>query len=329
MTDLVEVEGLEKSFSVERDLLGRTRRWEHAVRGVSFTIRQGETLALVGESGAGKSTVGQLVLRLIEADAGTINFGAVNIRELSRRGLQGWRRDAQVVFQDPYNSLDPRMTVGASVAEPLTVLERLGPVARNRRALELIEQVGLTAHHFDRYPYEFSGGQLQRLAIARAIATNPSLVVCDEPVAALDVSIRAQIINLLRDLQKQHGMSYLFISHDLSLVRAIADRVAVMYKGKIVEEGATRSIFRDPRHPYTKMLLSAIPMPDPRRRQLDQIDTDPQPAAVVLEHEGACDFRHRCPSSHERCGVETPLVVRLPDTDVAVACHLFSGSGAR
>jgi oligopeptide/dipeptide ABC transporter ATP-binding protein len=265
------------------------------------------------------------VLRLIEADAGTIKFRGDDIRTLSHRALRAWRRHAQIVFQDPYNSLDPRMTVGASVAEPLRLLGRSSPEERNERALALIQQVGMNSHHFDRYPYEFSGGQLQRLAIARAIATSPSLIVCDEPVAALDVSIRAQIINLLRELQRQHGMSYLFISHDLSLVRAIADRVAVMYKGRIVEEGETRTIFGDPKHPYTKLLLAAIPMPNPRRRNLEQIDVDAQPAPVVHERTSACDFRHRCPNSHERCCVETPNIVRLPDSGVAVACHLYSG----
>lgn len=268
MTDLLTVEHLRKSFPARRNALGRVTAWEHAVQEVDLRIGEGETLALVGESGAGKSTVGRLVLRMTEADGGTIRFQGRDIRSLGRRQLRRWRRHAQLIFQDPFSSLDPRMTVGVSVAEPLRVLEGLDSEQCDQRVQDLFRRVGLAEHHVDGFPYEFSGGQLQRLAVARAIATEPSLIVCDEPVAALDVSIRAQIINLLRDLQRERGVSYLFISHDLGLVRAIAHRTAVMYQGRIVEEGVTRSLFRSPRHPYTKALLGAMPLPDPRRRHL-------------------------------------------------------------
>lgn len=267
-TDLLTVEHLRKSFPARRNALGRVTAWEHAVHEVNLRIGEGETLALVGESGAGKSTVGRLVLRMTEADGGTIRFRGQDIRTLGRRQLRRWRRHAQLIFQDPFSSLDPRMTVGVSVAEPLRVLEGLDSEQCDQRVLDLFRRVGLAEHHVDGFPYEFSGGQLQRLAVARAIATEPSLIVCDEPVAALDVSIRAQIINLLADLQRERGVSYLFISHDLGLVRAIAHRTAVMYQGRIVEEGSTRSLFRSPRHPYTKALLAAMPLPDPRRRHL-------------------------------------------------------------
>lgn len=289
-TDLLTVEHLRKSFPARRNALGRVTAWEHAVHEVNLRIGEGETLALVGESGAGKSTVGRLVLRMTEADGGAIRFQGQDIRSLGRRQLRRWRRHAQLIFQDPFSSLDPRMTVGVSVAEPLKVLEGLDSEQCDQRVLDLFRRVGLAEHHVDGFPYEFSGGQLQRLAVARAIATEPSLIVCDEPVAALDVSIRAQIINLLADLQRERGVSYLFISHDLGLVRAIAHRTAVMYQGRIVEEGSTRSLFRSPRHPYTKALLEAMPLPDPRRRHLRGHTSGRQaaaPGSPGTNHEGS------------------------------------------
>ncbi len=266
MTPLLACEGLRKSYPRRRSLLGVVREWQPAVKDVGFTLDEGETVALVGESGAGKSTVGRLLLRVVEPDAGSVTFKGRELLTLRPRELRAQRRDMQMVFQDPYGSLDPRMSVAASVAEPLLIHTDAGRSERRRRAQELLERVGISRHEVDQYPHEFSGGQRQRIAIARAIATNPALIVCDEPVSALDVSIRAQVLNLLRDLQAERGLSYLFIAHDLSLVRAIADRVAVMYGGEIVEMGSTARVFDHPRHEYTRLLLSAVPVPDPRRR---------------------------------------------------------------
>jgi peptide/nickel transport system ATP-binding protein/oligopeptide transport system ATP-binding protein len=248
-------------------------QWLHAVIDVSFTIGRGETLALVGESGAGKSTVGRLVLRLIEPDGGSVTVLGTDVQSLSRRQLRRFRINFSMIFQDPYASLHPYRSIEFAVGEPLLTLQHLNRRARRDRVVELLEQVHLESAYLDRYPHELSGGQLQRVAIARALATNPALIVCDEPVAALDMSIRAQVINLLRDLQDQIGVSYLFISHDLSLVELIAHRVAVMYQGSIVESGPANDIFASPQHSYTQELLASIPQPDPRRRR-GRRDTD-------------------------------------------------------
>lgn len=264
MDELLSVEGLQKRFPGRRNILGRPRSWNHAVQDVSFTLGVGRTLAVVGESGAGKSTVGRMILRLIEPDAGTVRFRGEDVASLGREPLRRWRRHAQMIFQDPYNSLDPRMVIGDLVAEPLLMLDDMKRGDREHRVAELLDRVGLEPRFAMRYPYEFSGGQLQRIAIARALATNPELIVCDEPVAALDMSVRAQILNLLRDLQEERGISYLFISHDLSLVRIVADAVAVMSGGRIVEMGPTASIFDQPQDPYTCELLSSVPIPHPR-----------------------------------------------------------------
>jgi ABC-type oligopeptide transport system ATPase subunit len=264
---LLEATGLSKSFPARRTLLGRTRDVHHAVQGVDLTVHRGETVAVVGESGAGKSTLGRLVLRLIEPDEGSIVLDGVDVRALRARQLRALRKRMQMIFQDPYSSLDPRMVIEDAVAEPLVLHFDLTADERRARVLDLLTRVGISEHQADRYPYEFSGGQLQRIAIARALAVEPDLIVCDEPVAALDTSIQAQVINLLHDLQEEHGVAYVFISHDLSLVRLIADRVAVMYQGRIVEEGPTASVFEDPQDPYTRALLDVIPVPDPRRRR--------------------------------------------------------------
>lgn len=265
MKPLLEVDGLARSYPTRKNLLGRTTRRLDAVKDVSFEVGKGETLGIVGETGAGKSTVGRLVLRLIEADAGTIRYDGVDLRELSRSKMRAMRRRMQMIFQDPFSSLDPRMTIRGAIGEPLKIYQDLTADERDERVLELLERVGMRADHLDRYPREFSGGQLQRIAIARALTTDPEFVVCDEPVAALDVSIQAQVLNLLLDLQAERGLSYLFISHDLSLVRFLAHRVAVMSKGEIVETGTTEQIFSDPQDPYTRKLLSAIPEPRPTR----------------------------------------------------------------
>ncbi|MER7003203.1 ATP-binding cassette domain-containing protein [Dactylosporangium sp. NPDC000555] len=261
---LLEVTGLSKSFSSGRDLLGRRNRWTHAVRDVSFTIDRGECLAVVGESGAGKSTVGRMVLRLIEPDTGTITFDGVDVRSLKGGQMRRMRRRMQMIFQDPYSSLDPRMRVADAVAEPLVVHSTMDAAARERRVAELLDTVGLGSRYLARYPAELSGGQLQRVAIARALALNPSLIVCDEPVAALDVSVRAQVLNLLKDLQEEFGLAYLFVCHDLALVEVIADSVLVMAAGQVVERGSVEQIFRTPAEEYTKRLLAATPVPIPR-----------------------------------------------------------------
>ncbi len=316
MTAVIEAKGLTKSFPVQRNLLGRIGRWTHAVKGVSLKVGGRETLGLVGETGAGKSTVGRLLLRLIEPDAGVVRLHGVDLTALRGKDLRAVRAKARMIFQDPFSSLDPRMVVADAVGEPLTVHEGIRGSERRRRVLELFQRVGLGAHQMDRYPYEFSGGQLQRMAVARAISTNPDLIVCDEAVAALDMSIRAQVINLLRDLQEERGMAYVFITHDLSLVRLIAHRLAVMYKGRIVELGETETVFTNPRHPYTQALVEAIPLPDPDRRRGRTLKSI---AEEQLDLPG-CDYADRCPLAIDVCRVERPELRTVGGVDVA--CHL-------
>jgi ABC-type glutathione transport system ATPase component len=278
---LLEVTGLRKAFVTKRDVFGRAVAREDAVRGVSFALPRGRTLGIVGETGAGKSTVGRLVLRLAEPDAGSVRLLGEDVLSLGRRDLRRLRRRAQMIFQDPFASLDPRMLVGQTIGEPLLLHAGLKGAARTARIVELLGRVGLPAGTADRYPHEFSGGQLQRVAIARALASEPDLIVCDEPVAALDVSVQAQVLNLLLDLQAERGLSYLFISHDLSLVRSFAHQVAVMNHGEIVESGPGTELFDRPQHPYTKELVSAIPVTRPGRRRstADRRAAAPVPAA--------------------------------------------------
>jgi oligopeptide transport system ATP-binding protein len=264
---LLEATGLSKAFTSGRGLVRRSAEPTYAVRGVDLRVARGETVAVVGESGAGKSTLGRMILRLIEPDEGSIRLDGIDVRAIGRKELRGLRKRMQMIFQDPYSSLDPRMIIEDAVGEPLTVHFDMPRAQRRRKVLELLDRVGISESQAERYPHEFSGGQLQRIAIARALAVEPDLIVCDEPVAALDVSIRAQVINLLQDLQEERGVSYVFISHDLSLVRLIAHRIAVMYQGKVVEEGSPAELYTNPRDPYTRALLDAIPVPDPRRRR--------------------------------------------------------------
>ena len=285
---LLEVEGLTKRFSAKRNFLGRTTEWFTAVDDVSFALERGQTLALVGESGAGKSTTGRLALRLMEPDAGSVRFDDVEVRALGGRELREMRRRMQMVFQDPYSSLDPHVPVGESVAEPLLVHFKMERKERSRKVAELLERVGMSGDVVERYPAELSGGQLQRVAIARALTLEPDLIVADEPVAALDVSVRAQVLNLMRDLQEERNLAYLFISHDLALIQVIADRVAVMSSGRIVEEGPVDQVFTRPQHEYTDQLRQAIPVPVPRSLRPARPE-HPEPDVEELEADALQD----------------------------------------
>jgi peptide/nickel transport system ATP-binding protein/oligopeptide transport system ATP-binding protein len=318
MAVLLEVENLRKHFVARRSALGRPLAVVKAVDGVDLALEAGSTLALVGESGCGKSTLGRLILRLIEADGGRIRFEGRDIRALDERGLRAFRRNAQLVFQDPYASLNPRMTVGQTIGEPLALHDIVPASGRARRVAELLRLVGLDPRLASRYPHEFSGGQRQRISIARALAVEPKLIVCDEPVSALDVSIRAQILNLLRALQRRLGIAYIVISHDLAVVRHIADEVAVMNLGRIVESAPKPALFSAPRHPYSRALLSAIPLPRPRARR-SRIILEGE-VGSALDPPAGCRFHTRCPYAIARCRAEEPALVR-DAAGHAAACH--------
>jgi oligopeptide transport system ATP-binding protein len=317
---LLAVSNLVKHFPVKAGLFGRPVERVRAVDGVSFELAAGETLGLVGESGCGKSTTGRCILRLIEPTSGEVRFDGRSVTAMSAGELRQMARGMQIIFQDPYASLNPRMSVGAIVGEALTI-HGLARSARERdaRVVQLLETVGLQAEHRRRYPHEFSGGQRQRIGIARALAVSPRLVICDEPVSALDVSIQAQVINLLEDLQQRFGLAYLFIAHDLSVVQHISRRVAVMYLGRIVEMASARDLYAAPRHPYTEALLSAVPIPEPgskRTRIVLQGDV-PNP----MRPPAGCHFHPRCPRAMDRCRVEAPLLREIAPGRKA-ACHL-------
>jgi oligopeptide/dipeptide ABC transporter ATP-binding protein len=316
---VLAVEGLTKHFPVRRGLLGRVDGHVHAVDGVSFAIQPGETLGLVGESGCGKSTVGRTVLRLLQPSAGRIRLDGVDITQLDRAAMLTHRRRMQIIFQDPYSSLNPRMTAGDIVGELLEVHGVARGAAKRARVQQLFDRVGLRAAQVDNYPHEFSGGQRQRLGIARALSLNPGLIVCDEPVSALDVSIQAQVVNLLKDLQRDLGLSYLFIAHDLAVVQHISHRVAVMYLGRIVEAAPRRTLFRTPRHPYTESLLAAVPVADPTLRRERIILQGDVPSPV--DRPAGCHFHTRCPYAEARCRVEAPALRETAPAHL-VACHL-------
>jgi oligopeptide/dipeptide ABC transporter ATP-binding protein len=312
MEALLRAERLVKHFPVRTGIFGRARGAIRAVDDISFALYPGETLALVGESGCGKSTTGKLLLRLIDPTSGRIWFRDREIGAVPERDVRSLRREMQIIFQDPYGSLNPRMTVGAMLEEPL----RLHGLYRRGRVAELLGLVGLAPEHAHRYPHEFSGGQRQRIGIARALAVEPKLIVCDEPVSALDVSIQAQVINLLQDLQRRFGLAYVFIAHDLAVVKHIATRVAVMYLGKIVELADKTALFAEPRHPYTRALLSAIPIPDPflvRKRVILEGDV-PSP----YNPPSGCRFRTRCPYARALCSTQVPVL------ENGVACHFWN-----
>ncbi|HXY99294.1 MAG TPA: dipeptide ABC transporter ATP-binding protein [Stellaceae bacterium] len=322
---LLEVEGLKKYFPVHRGVLARVAGQVHAVDGIGFTIAEGETLGLVGESGCGKSTAGKTILKLIEPTAGMVKLRGERIDHLGPREMRPYRRELQVVFQDPYASLNPRLSAGEIVAEPLVNFGVMRGAALKERVAELFAKVGLRPEAMRRYPHEFSGGQRQRIGIARALALEPRLIVCDEPVSALDVSVQAQVVNLLRDLQQELHLSYLFVAHDLAVVEHISHRVAVMYLGKIVELAPKDALFSAPLHPYTEALLSAVPLPDPeaRRKRIILSGEVPSPINPPV----GCRFHTRCPYAEERCRIEEPAL-RAVAPGRLVACHLRMADGA-
>ncbi len=323
MSALLEVRDLVKHFPLTEGVIRQKQVGAvQAVDGVSFDVRQGETLGIVGESGCGKSTTARLLLRLLDPTSGSVTFDGRDITHLGRRDLRPLRREMQMIFQDPYSSLNPRRTVGSIIAEPFAIHGVADEGTERKRAVqELMEQVGLNPEHYNRYPHEFSGGQRQRIGVARAVALRPKLIIADEPVSALDVSIQAQILNLLRDLQRELGLTMIFIAHDLSVVRYMCDRIAVMYLGKVVELATADQLYAHPRHPYTSALLSAVPIPDPvvgraRRRQILGGDL-PSPSNPPA----ACRFHTRCPKAVTgHCDVDEPALEAKPGGNLA-ACH--------
>jgi oligopeptide/dipeptide ABC transporter ATP-binding protein len=313
--NLVELDHLVKRFAVRQGVFARSKAEVHAVEEVTLTVRRGETLGIVGESGCGKSTTARLMLRLLDPTDGAVHFDGRDITKLSQRQLRPLRREMQMIFQDPYSSLNPRKTVGQIVGAPFAIH---GQKNARTRVQELLETVGLNPEHYNRYPHEFSGGQRQRIGVARALALSPKLIVCDEPVSALDVSIQAQILNLLRNLQQDFNLTYVFISHDLSVIRQIADRIAVMYLGRVVEIGESESIYDEPKHPYTAALLSAVPRAGTGQRERIVLSGD-VPSPIAPPH--ACVFHPRCPRFHEgHCDVEEPQLRELAPGHAA-ACH--------
>ena len=315
---LLSVKNLSKRFPVGKTFFGKPNKWVHAVNNVSFDIMPGETFSLVGESGCGKSTTSRLINRLITPDEGQIIFDGQDIAKISAKEMRPLRSKMQMVFQDPYGSLNPRMKVQDIIAEPLLVHTNLSSGERLKRVHELLEVVGLPATHGERYPHEFSGGQRQRIGIARALSVNPKLIMADEPVSALDVSIQAQVLNLLRDVQEQYSLTYLFISHDLAVVEMISDRIGVMYLGTIMEVAPNEELYSNPQHPYTQALLSAVPIPDPTIEKKHVLIEGDLPSPTNIP--SGCPFHTRCPHATEKCSAEVPTTKEVKPGHF-VNCH--------
>jgi len=317
--NLIEVKGLKKYFPIKQGLFKKAT-YVKAVDDLNFSIKKGEVFGLVGESGCGKTTTGRLIIRLIEPTEGEVLFEGENLITLSPKDLRLKRKDFQIVFQDPYASLNPRMTIREIIEEPLVIYGKYSPKQRKERVKELLQVVGLTEEHLNRYPHQFSGGQRQRIGIARALALNPKLIVADEPVSALDVSIQSQVLNLLKDLQKEFGLTYLFISHDLSVVKHLCDRIGVMYLGRMVELAHKKQLYQEPLHPYTKSLLSAVPIPNPKvKRERVILSGDvPSPANPP----SGCAFHTRCPNVMDICKTQRPEFQQVRDEHY-VACHIY------
>lgn len=319
---LLDVRNLKKSFSI-KDPIGRHSGLLTAVDDVSFSLQQGETLGVVGESGCGKSTTGKLIMQLLPADQGQVLYQDTNLCSLSPRQIRPYRRKIQMIFQDPFSSLNPRMTVGSILSEPLKIHKLVPASAIRDRVIELLEQVGLSSQHEQRYPHEFSGGQRQRIGIARALAVEPEIIIADEPVSALDLSVQAQILNLLQDIKQSHGLSYIFIAHDLAVIEHVSDRIAVMYLGKIVELCSAGELYRNPRHPYTEALLNAVPVPSPEHRRPVALKGEiPSPVNPPT----GCHFHPRCPYAGPVCRT-TPPQLQEVSPGHQVSCHYFERVG--
>jgi oligopeptide transport system ATP-binding protein len=321
--NILEVNNLKKYFPIKKGLLMKTVGQVKAVDGVSLIVRKGETLGLVGESGCGKSTLGRALIRLYEPTEGTIQFKNKDWRALKGEELRNMRRDMQMIFQDPYSSLDPRMTVGQILSEPFEIHNMLDSAGRKEKVKQLLDTVGLKASHLNRYPHEFSGGQKQRICIARALALDPSLIIADEPVSALDVSIQAQILNLMKDLQEKFGLTYVFISHDLSVIEHLCDRIAVMYLGKIVEIGTRQELYANPQHPYTQALIAAIPRIGEGKKKMKKSLTGEVPSPI--NPPSGCPFHPRCPSKMDACSKILPTLknYKTDQPEHKTACLLF------
>ncbi|WP_026887600.1 ABC transporter ATP-binding protein [Clostridium beijerinckii] len=317
---LIEVKDLKKYFPVKNGI--NKNNFIKAVDGVSFNIRRGETFGLVGESGCGKSTLGRTITRLYDATAGDIFFEENNIAKLNKKQMKQYYKKMQIIFQDPYSSLNPYMNVKELIEEPLTLHTKLSKLKRKEKIESLLEMVGLKKDDMDKFPHEFSGGQCQRIGIARAISTNPDFVLCDEPISALDVSIQAQVVNMLEDLQKEMGLTYLFVAHDLSMVRHISDRIGVMYLGSIVEVGRSNDLYKNPLHPYTKGLLSSIPIADPIKAKESNINIIKGDIPSPMNIPSGCRFHTRCPYAKPICSEVTPIEKEV-ENDHIVTCHLY------